>query len=89
MEVLYDFLINQVGVQGVFFVFTLVLAYIIYKEWKSEKEERKLEKEEAIRRELTLQDELRDNREMLKKFSEKYDLIIERLETLSEQLRRS
>lgn len=63
-----DFLFNQLSNNGVFFALFLYMFYTGKKESKE--------------REAELRSDLKDNRELLNKFAEKYDIIIERLDRL-------
>lgn len=63
-----DFLTNQIGSNGIFFALFVYLFYT--------------GKKEGTERETKLQKNLEQSQELLGKFAEKYDIIIDRLDKL-------
>lgn len=81
MEVVFTYIVEQIGVNGIFFGFTVVLAYLFYIEKKEDKIEFR-------KREKDLTNEIKKNQDLLKMFAEKYDIITERLDRIQEQINR-
>lgn len=93
MEFLTDLLLNQIGIQGVFFVFTLILAKVFYDEKKEDKEEFKEREKnsEKHKAELTAQLEKSNAQigkciETISKFEKNFEVINGKLDQLSEKV---
>jgi hypothetical protein len=84
MGSLFDFLINQVGVQGIFFVFTLILSTLFYQEKKADKEEFKEREQQQLEREAKLSDQLDKSIEALQELK----LVSKKLDDLSSKIKK-
>jgi hypothetical protein len=79
MDGISQFVINQIGVQGIWFALCLLIGY---KYNKQSQDMYNQFKADSLDRETKLETQLQASQEILKQFGEKYDLIIDRLDKL-------
>ena len=94
MDVLTDILINQIGLHGVFFLFTLVLAKIFYDEKQEDKLEFKEREKQSIEREVELTKQLEKSNEQIgkcietiSKFEKNFEILNGKIDLLSEKVK--